>query len=167
MLVSGLLTPPAVFVRLSLRSPADWQQHFLLSGCGLPLLPAPRWFSLAVVCDAARLRAFIRSTTFSPFGRAFAVMDLCQTLAAVSKAMPPGNRTLFHSLGDHPLGIATRSTPTRQAIARLKSRDLSANRDHDADRLRAGHEWRQWSHLLTVRDQQMVDRSEHSRRPRS
>jgi len=113
------LTPLAVFVRLSLRStlPADWQQHFLLSGCGLPLLPAPRWFSLAVVCDAARLRAFIRSTTFSPFGRAFAVMGLCQTLAAVSKATPPGNRTLFHSLGDHPLGIATRSTPTRQAIA--------------------------------------------------
>jgi hypothetical protein len=64
-----------------------------------------------------RLRAFIRSTTFSPFGRAFAVMGLCQTLAAVSKATPPGNRTLFHSLGDHPLGIATRSTPTRQAIA--------------------------------------------------
>jgi hypothetical protein len=118
MLVSGLLTPLAVFVRLSLRStlPADWQQHFLLSGCGLPLLPAPRWFSLAVACDA-RFRAFIRSTTFSPFGRAFAVMGLCQTLAAVSKATPPGNRTLFHSLGDHPLGIATRSTPTRQAIA--------------------------------------------------
>jgi len=162
------LTPLAVFVRLSLRStlPADWQQHFLLSGCGLPLLPAPRWFSLAVACDA-RFRAFIRSTTFSPFGRAFAVMGLCQTLAAVSKATPPGNRTLFHSLGDHPLGIATRSTPTRQAIARLKSRDLSANRVHDADPLRAGHEWRRWSHLLTARDQQMVYRSERSQRPRS
>ena len=40
---------------LSFRSalPADWQQHFLLSGCGLAWLLALRWFSPAVVCDVA------------------------------------------------------------------------------------------------------------------
>jgi hypothetical protein len=32
---------------------ADWQQHFLLSRCGLAWHLALRWFSPAVVCDAA------------------------------------------------------------------------------------------------------------------
>src|SRR5258706_11568338 len=59
-------------------------------------------------------------------------------------------------LGDHPLGIAAGPAPTRHAIARLKSRDLSTNRDDDAGRFRARHEWRRWSHLVKARDQQMV-----------
>src|ERR1700730_2910196 len=113
MLVSGLLTPLAVFVRLSLRStlPADWQQHFRLSGCGLPLLLAPRWFSLAVVCDAA----------LDGIHEVDDVLALWPRLRSNGLVPDPGRR--FESdaarqphtlpfLGDHPLGIATRSTPT-------------------------------------------------------
>ena len=59
-------------------------------------------------------------------------------------------------LGDHPLGIAAGPAPARHAIARLKSRDLFADRDDDAGRFRAGHEWRRWPHLVKARDQQMV-----------
>jgi hypothetical protein len=59
-------------------------------------------------------------------------------------------------LGDHPLGIAAGPAPARHAIARLKSRDLFANRDDDTGRFRAGHEGRRWSHLVKPRDQEMV-----------
>jgi hypothetical protein len=59
-------------------------------------------------------------------------------------------------LGDHPLGIAARPASARHAIARLKSRDLAANRNDDSGRFRAGHEWRRWSHLVTARDHEMV-----------
>jgi len=50
---------------LSFRSalPADWQQHFLLS-------------RLRPLFAMLRFRASIRSTTFSPFGRAFAAIGL-------------------------------------------------------------------------------------------
>jgi hypothetical protein len=56
MFVSGPLTPQACLSLLqSLGSAlaADRQQHFLLSRCGLAWLLALRWFSPAVVCDAA------------------------------------------------------------------------------------------------------------------
>src|SRR6266404_1512524 len=59
-------------------------------------------------------------------------------------------------LGDHPFGIAARPALTRHAITRLKSRDLFANRDDDAGRFRAGHEWCRWSHLVKTRDNQIV-----------
>ena len=59
-------------------------------------------------------------------------------------------------LGDHPLGVAARPARARHAITRLKSRDLVANRDDDAGRFRARHEWRRWSHLVKARDQEMV-----------
>ena len=59
-------------------------------------------------------------------------------------------------LGDHPLGIAAGPAPTRHAIARLKSRDLFANRDDDTGRFRAGREWRRWSHLIEAGDHEMV-----------
>jgi hypothetical protein len=57
------------------KLPADWQQHFLLSGCGLPLLLAPRWFSLAIVCDAA-LEGIHQVDDVLAFGRAFAALRM-------------------------------------------------------------------------------------------
>jgi hypothetical protein len=71
---------------LSFRSalPADWQQHSFCPAAALRgFLPfagsAPRLFAML------RIRASIRSTTFSPFGRAFAAIGLLLRFCAKLK----------------------------------------------------------------------------------
>ena len=67
-----------VFLCFSLRSAltADWQQHFLLSRCGLAWPLALCWFRPTVICDAAFQGIHQVDYVFALWPRAFAAMGL-------------------------------------------------------------------------------------------